>query len=442
MSTDLHPDAPRAAAIPTPTAPVAAPPVAGGAGDPESFGPRARRRLLASLAMVWVALAANYQGLGQVLLPNQVRALDPAHKISNLALVTTVSVIFTFVAQPVVGSFSDRTRSRLGRRAPWIIAGAAVAAAFLCFLGGVHSLLLITVFWVVIQLSLNVLQGPLSATVADRFPRRARGAASAIVGIGTMVGSTAGILVAGAFAERLGVGYAVFGIAIIVAAVVFVVANRDHDSIALEREPFRWRAFFAGFWISPRRHPDFALAFVGRLLFGLGYSIYSVYQLYTLTDYIRLSPATANRQIGVLGTALLAGILVTVLLGGWLSDRLGRRKVFIYLASVFMGAGLVVPLVSPTLGGMYVLSFLLGMGFGLYLSADVALMTEVLPDSGGSAAKDLGILNIANNVPSALAPGIAALLIDYFGGYPALFVFGVVAVVAAAVAIVPIKSVR
>ncbi|MDR2566335.1 MAG: MFS transporter [Bifidobacteriaceae bacterium] len=413
---------------------------AAAAGPPIEEAPH--RRLLLSLPVVWIALLANYQGLQQVLLPNQVRDLDPENKITNLALVTTIGVMFTFVVQPIIGAFSDRTRSRLGRRTPWMLAGSMIAAVFLLGMGHLRSLFWVAAFWVVIQLALNVLQGPLSAIVADRFPRSKRGTASAAVGIGTIIGTTAGVVGAGALAERLGPGYTVFGVAILAVTGAFIAFNRDSSSLALEREPFNWRGFVRGFWVSPRRYPDFHLAFFGRLLFLFGYTIVSVYQLYTLTDYIGLTEAEANQKIGLLSVALLGGVLATVLLGGWLSDRLRRRKVFLYIASVLMGAGLVVPLFSPTLAGMCVLGILVGMGFGLYLSADQALMTEVLPKAGASAAKDLGILNIANNIPGAASPGLAAFLINAFGGYPALFVFGLVCVVAAAAVIVPIKSVR
>ena len=93
--------------------------------------------------------------------------------MQNLALVTTVSFVFTLFAQPIVGAFSDRTRSRLGRRAPWMLGGAVVGGVFLLGLGSLTSLVWITVFWVIIQVALNALQGPLSAITPDRFPRSA-----------------------------------------------------------------------------------------------------------------------------------------------------------------------------------------------------------------------------------------------------------------------------
>ena len=407
-----------------------------------TVSPLARRGLLPSLAITSLVLFATYSGLISVLLPNQVTNIDPANKVANLAIVTTTSFVFTLFAQPIVGAFSDRTRSRMGRRAPWMVIGTAVAAAFLIGLGSLQSILWITVFWVVIQVALNAMQGPLSAITPDRFPRSRRGVASAMVGIGTMAGSTIGVIAAGMLAANVGLAYSAFGIVVLLVTLGFVLFNRDYSSKNIELPPFRWKAFFAGFWINPRKHPDFAWAFAARFLFILGYFVAFSYQLFILTDYIGMSLKQANAQIGVISLASLVTTVVSVALAGWLSDKLGRRKVFIYLASVLMIVGLAMPLLMPTITGMLLMSAINGFGFGLYMACDTALMTEVLPGGGVAAAKDLGILNVATNIPQALSPAIAAVLIGAVGGYPALFVFAMVCVALAALVLIPIKSVR
>ncbi|MEV7393259.1 MULTISPECIES: MFS transporter [unclassified Streptomyces] len=399
-------------------------------------------RLLPSLAINSVVLFATYAGLIAVLLPNQVVGIDPAHKVANLSIVTTTSFVFTIFAQPIAGAFSDRTRSRLGRRAPWMLGGAAVGAGFLLGLGGLRSILWIAVFWAIIQVALNVLQGPMSALVADRFPRSRRGAASAMVGIGTMVGISGGVLVAGRVADDVGLGYSMFAAAVLVVTAAFVMVNPDTSTKGAAREPFSVKGFLAGFWISPRRHPDFAWAFLGRFLFMLGYFVVYGFQLYTLTDYVHEPLADANKSIGLLSLASMIATLVSIPLSGWLSDRLGRRKIFVYVASVVLAAGLLVPLLTPTVTGMIVSSAVQGLGYGAYMACDTALMTEVLPGEGAAAGKDLGILNVATNIPQAASPAVAGLLIAELGGYRTLFTFAAVVVALASLAIMPIRTVR
>lgn len=410
-------------------------------GDPPQ-SPPPTRRTLPGLLLVSLTLFASYAGLIAILLPIQVAMIDEQNKVANLAVIMTTSFVFTLFAQPIVGAVSDRTRSRFGRRAPWMVGGALIGGVLLFGMGLLDSILWLTVFWVLIQVSLNALQGPMSAITPDRFPRDRRGVASAMVGLGMQIGGTLGVVIAGQFAANFGVGYSVFGVLVIVVTVAYVVIDRDWSSKEASIAPWSWRAFLAGFWVNPRRHPDFAWAFTARFLFMLGYFVVSAYGLYILTDYIGMSLADAAGAQVTLTLAGLVPTLVAVAISGWWSDKVGRRKVFIYASSAIMVASLAFPLIMPSMTGMLVMNVIIGFGFGFYMSVDTALMTEVLPGGGTDAGKDLGILNIATNIPQAMSAAIAGLIIGSLGGYPMLFVFAMVFVLIAAVAVAPIKSVR
>ena len=320
--------------------------------------------------------------------------------------------------------------------------GALVGAIFLFGLGSLTEILWITVFWVAIQVALNFVQSPLTTITADRFPRSKRGGASAMIGLGTQLGMTVGVMIAAALAAQLGVGYSVFGAAVLIVTLLFVVINRDWSSKDAAVDPFRWGAFFKGFWVNPRKHPDFFWAFTARFLFILGYFVVFAYQLYLLTDFIGMSLTAAQGASVTLTLVALVPTMIAIILSGVLSVKAGRRKVFIYTASAVMVVGLSMPLVMPNMSGMIAMSIINGIGFGLYMSVDAALMTEVLPNAGIAAGKDLGILNVATNIPQAMSPGIAALIITSLGGYPMLFGFAIVMVVVAAVAIAPIRGVK
>ncbi len=404
--------------------------------------PPANRRLLPSLLVASLTLFATYGGLIAILLPTQIALLDETNKVQNLAIVTTTSFLFTLLAQPIAGALSDRTRSRFGRRVPWMVIGAVVGAIFLFGMGSLSDLLWITVFWVIIQVALNFLQASLTTIIPDRFPRSRRGGASAMMGLGTQLGMTIGIMTAGALASSFGVGYSVFAVAVLVATLLFAVLNRDWSSKDAAVDAFRWGSFFRGFWIDPRRHPDFAWAFAARFLLVLGYFVVTAFQLYLLTDYIGLALPDAQQAVVTMTLVAFIPTLIAIALSGWWSDRVGRRKVFIYAASAVMMLGLAVPLFLPTLTGMIIMSLINGIGFGVYMAVDSALMTEVLPSEGTSAGKDLGILNVATNIPQAMSPAIASLIITSLGGYPLLFVFAIVFALLAAVATAPIRGVK
>jgi hypothetical protein len=58
------------------------------------------------------------------------------------------------------------------------------------------------------------------------------------------------------------------------------------------------------------------------------------------------------------------------------------------------------------------------------------------------AARDLGVLNIANAGPQVLAQLLAALIISHAGGYRTLFIAGGCCGIAGALAVLPVRSVR
>lgn len=411
------------------------------AGEPAA-SPPAGKALLPSMLVSALTLFATYGGLIAILLPTQIALLDETNKVTNLAIVTTTSFVFTLFAQPLVGAISDRTRSRFGRRAPWMVLGAIVGAIFLFAMGSLTDILWITVSWVIIQVALNFVQAPLTTITADRFPRAKRGTASAMIGLGTQLGMTVGVMLAASLGTMVGIGYTTFGVLVLVVTVLFVLVNKDWSSKEAAVDAFSWGGFFKGFWINPKRHPDFAWAFAARFLLILGYFVVFAYQLYLLQDYIGMTLIQAQGASVTLTLVALVPTLIAIVLSGWWSDRAGRRKSFIYVASAVMVVGLAMPLLMPNMTGMIAMSVINGVGFGLYMSVDAALMTEVLPSEGTAAGKDLGILNVATNIPQAMSPVIAATIITSLGGYPSLFIFAIVFVALAAVAIAPIRGVK
>lgn len=406
---------------------------------PQAATPAAARALLPSLALVMFAVVANYAALLAVLLPNHVEAIDPDRKVTNLAIVTSVSFGFTILAQPLVGALSDRTRGRLGRRAPWLLGGAVVAAGFLLGLGGLGSVAWICVFWVVIQFALNGTDVAAAATLADRVPRGRRGRASAVLAGGGMAGAAAGTAFAGPLAvDHRPVAYTVLGLVVVAAAAVFVLVDRPPPA------PAPWdggrRDLLRGFWRRPREHADFLWVFGSRLLFVLGYQLILTYQLYILTDYVGLGRGDANRLIGLLTVLGFATTVAGILVGGWWSDRTGRRTVFLVAAAAILGVALAVPLASATTAAVVVFAAVQGLAGGLYLACGNALAIDVLPDREAAAGKDLGLFNVAVNVPQTIAPPVAAAVIHLFGGYRALFAVALVSVAASAVFVTRVRQ--
>ncbi len=385
---------------------------------PTRVGARYISGLAVSGLGMWMALYTPVQ----VLLAQQLATIDPAGKESALGLVTGLGALVALVVSPVAGALSDHTRSRFGPRRPWVAGGAVVAAAGLAFLFGQSTVAGVALGWAVVQGALAAMLAGLVAEVPDRVPVEQRGVVSAWLGatqpIATLLGTAlVTVLLHG------NAGYAALAVLLLLMTVPFLLGARSSVSAS---DRFRWAGFLRSLLVNPRRHPDFGYAWLTRLLFQLGNATSTVFLLYFLRDkihYDQLFPGRRAEQ-GLLLLVLIysAGIVLSAFIGGWVSDRLGKRKALVSVAGLVIASGSVLLILWPTWQLTIVSACLLGLGYGAYVSVDQALITQVLPDAT-ARGKDLGVINIANALAHVLGPTVAAVLVTSVGGYPALFAF-------------------
>ncbi|MEV0856375.1 MFS transporter [Nocardia fluminea] len=401
---------------------------------------RRMRRLLTSVpfATATVHLGVSVSGYFLAL---QIQAIDADAKVANLALAHALGSVAAMIAQPLIGVLSDRTRTRAGARTPWILTGALIGSIGLITAGLSTTIAMLVVAAMIIQFGFNTLGGPLSAILPDRVPTRLRGRYSTLAGLGSISAAILGPILASFFVDRIPLGYTTAAGVIVVIAVAFVLLNPDADNRGLPRTHFSTRAFLVDLWVDPRRHPDFAWAFLGRLLIFGGYFMVLTYLLYLMQGYVGLSVTEAAKLVPLVGAAGMPGFLVAIVVSGPLSDRTGRRKPLVLVGGSIVAAALLIPLASPTVAGMFAFGVVATIGFGIFTAVDVALVSEVLPAKDGFA-KDLGILNIAVALPSVLAPALAAAVVTISGSYGAVFATAAVITVIGALAVLPIKSVR
>ncbi|WP_229868381.1 MFS transporter [Streptomyces chryseus] len=405
-----------------------------GPGAGPTAPPRPSRGLLPLLLVGNTAMYALYIGVGGVLLALQVEAVDPAGKVANLGLVAGVSAVFATVFNPVAGALSDRS----GRRNPWILGGGLLAVPAMFLLGSVHTVLTITIAWCLGQAVMNVHQAAITSVVPDRVPMTARGKASAAVGLGLPFGSTLGALIGAAFSDDYRTGYLVLGALVAASAVLFTACAREQRLPARPSLPVREQlAAFAG---ALRSH-DFRWAFIGRALLVLGYFAVNGFLLYIIKDHTVLPAGLRPEEaVAVLMPVTSVAMIVSTVLGGYLSDRFDRRKLFVGASAALSAFALVIPALSTSWTAMVAFAVVNGLAFGCYMAVDTALVTMVLPKAE-DAARDMGVLNIANAGPQIVAPFIASVVVG-LGGYTTLFLVAAGLAVLGALAVRPIRSVR
>lgn len=244
-------------------------------------------------------------------------------------LVTGVGSLLAIVSNPLFGRPSDRTTARMGMRRPWIVAG---------LIGGITGILIVALApnvgvvlagWCLAQVFLIAVLAAQVAVLPDQVPAVQRGVVSGILGVCLPAASVTGTFLVQAFDQNdltMFLAPCVVG-GVLVAA--FAVRLPDRRLASADRPAWSLREFLGTFYVDPRRNPDFAWAFASRFLLVTAYASLATYQANDLLAQIGVSQDDVANQI-YLGTLVqsVALVLVSPLIGK-LSDRLGRRKVFV-----------------------------------------------------------------------------------------------------------------
>jgi len=361
---------------------------------------------------------------------------------NSLALVTGVGSLLAMFANPFFGRLSDRTSSPLGMRRPWMVLGLVGGSFGILVVAWAPNVPVVLVGWCLAQLFFNALLASMVAVLPDQVPTSQRGSVSGVLAICLPIAS-----VGGTFLVQLFTGnqLAMFLVPCAIGGALilpFVVTLKDRRLAVADRPAWSLRDLLGAFYVDPRKSPDFAWAFVSRFLLVFAYAFLTTFQAYYLLDRIGSTEGEVPRQI-FLGTLVQSTALVACsLVSGRLSDRTGRRKVFVVAASIGYGLSMFVIAVASGFNGYLVGMAISGLGFGMYMAVDLALVADVLPDRA-NAAKDLGVFNMAGALPFSIAPAIAPGILAVSGGsYVVLYAVAGVCAVVGAVAILPVKGAR
>lgn len=373
----------------------------------------------------------------------RVQAIDPTHADNSLSIVVGVGALAALFGNPFFGRLSDRTVSRFGVRRPWLVGGALVGVAGLAMVAQAQSIPRLLLGWCVTQLAYNAQLAALAAILSDQVPPSQRGTVSGIVSISLPVGMVAGTFLVQAFATSTYAIFLVPGVIALIFALALAGALRPDRPAAVQAAPYDWREFVGSFWIDPRRFPDFSWTWCSRFLQFAGVALLLTYQELYLIHHLHCPPDEAPHRI-FLSTLLQSTMLAVFgVLGGRLSDAVGRRKAFVSGAALLYALALLLIALTHSFDWFLVGMAVTGIAQGTYLAVDLALLTDVLPERETHAARNLGIFNIASVLPQLLmpvmAPGILAVTAD---SYTVLFVLAAILVAAGAWTIYRVQGVR
>lgn len=381
-----------------------------------------------------------YLGINAVLLPARIAEIAPLKKEGVIALLAVSAMVVATLANIIFGALSDLTRSRWGRRTPWIIIGSISSSIMLIIIGRADSITILLITWCIYQFCLNAIVAPLLAVIADRIAPRHRGSISSVYAIGYSVGLYGGQIVGAQFLGNIPLGFIVMALATLVSGPIAAYLMKEPSSLDMPKIAFDKKMILNNFSFPLKKARDYYLALFGKFFILSAVFSISGYQLYILTDYMSLSMESSSYYVSIISLFLMLSALIMSAVSGPISDKLKIRRLPVVISAIFIAIGTIIPIFSSEPWTMLIYGIIAGIGMGAFNAVDQALNVEVLPNPE-TAAKDLGILNLANTGGQILGPVMAAASITAIG-YHAIFPLAAGFALTGAILIMCIRSVR
>lgn len=373
----------------------------------------------------------------------KVQLIDPATKEANLGLIIGIGGFVSLVAGPILGVLSDATRSRWGRRRPYLVAGFVLSLISALIIAVAPNFWVVLAGWVVAQFGGSSISAALNPTLAERVPEFQRGRLGSLSGLAASVAgvaaSLAGSFLTGNLLLLFLAPVAVFAVTATLWMITVPDASAPKDArIGSIGGLFRSLAF------NPRKHQDFAWVWLGKFILNIGFAFFSTYQFYFLLDRMGLTPEGVGQQLAAVGGISLLSTMLFTLGGGYLSDKLRRRKPFIYIAAAMIAAGSITVGISTDITTYVVGAVVMSGGIGAFNSVDLALAADVVPQDNENG-KWMGIYFLSGSLASTVGPVLAPLVLAIGGAtsnYTVLFITGGVLALGGAITATRVRGVR
>lgn len=376
---------------------------------------------LVRLSIYWLGLVAVFQGIG-IILQERIKDLVPDTNVqyTTLGVMQIIGVLIAILVQPTIGTISDYTVSRFGRRKPYILIGTTLDLVFLFGLANANAVIAVAAFVTLLQFSSNFAQGPFQGYVPDLIPAPQVGLASGMVGLFTILGVVTGTALA-----TLGIALHDFTIPTIALGVIEFATmlslffRLDEGRQAKDRGGRSWPAIAAEAWGTDILRERSFLFLVASRFFILGGSAFLIVLAVPYLERALHVTDGGQRAFWILTTTAVAALCTAVatIPAARLSQRIGRKRV-IYMAAGVGALGMTIAALAPVPPVLVVGGVLVGVGAGSFLAVDWALMTDIIPKA--SSGRYMGISNVATATNGVVSGFIGGVIIDAFsrGGTP------------------------
>jgi len=374
--------------------------------------------------------------------------LAPGHE-EYLGYITGTGSLVVMLTAPLFGVLSDRTRTRIGRRRPWMIGGTILGVVSLLVMATAPNVLILGAGWILAQLGWGQVLQNLLTSMADKLSESQRGKVGGLAGFATQVAPVVGVVIAGSFVADSLLLYLLPGVVGVFFVLLFVLFAKESDSRGLRLgSRLSLGSLFGKYLYNPRSYPDFSWVWLGRFFFYFGLTLNTTFTAFFFASRLGVEVAEVAPIIATLSLFSIVTTSLGAIGGGFLSDKLSRRRVFVLAASFLFAAGALVMAFSSDMPVLMAGSLIMSAGIGMFAAVDQALILDVLPEKDTAAGRFMGIIGFAVSIPQAAAPFVAPLFLAIGVGaageknYTLLFIIAALFTVLGGLVVMRVRSVR
>jgi MFS family permease len=401
---------------------------------------------LLRISLYWLGLTAIDGAVG-LFVQNRLNFggfADPLEVGRLTFLISIPAALISIVIQPTVGSISDYTISRWGRRKPFIVIGSLLDVVFLAGIATANNVVALGAFIALLAFSTNIARGPFQGYVPDLVSEKQVGLASAMVGLMQVLGNVTGFVLVTVAVLGGVIEAAIAAVAIVELVTMFAVVFRvGQGQPPKDRDGRSWGSIAAETWGTDiLKERSYVWMLTSRFFFLMGGAMLINYIITYLKQSHGLGEDSANTANLVVLVAVVIANVIAIVPAARLSDRIGRKPV-IYASCAVGLSGILIAAVAPTVPIAIVGATLFGASGGAFLAVDWALMTDIIPKA--ASGRYMGLSNVATTSATLFAVATGGLLLDAvnegFGlgvGPRAAYLLGAIYYVIAALTLRPV----
>jgi MFS family permease len=368
---------------------------------------------LIRISLYWLGLTAIDGAVG-LFIQNRLNFggfADPLEVGRISFLLSIPAAIISILIQPTVGSISDYTVTRWGRRKPYIVIGSLLDVVFLAGIATANNVLMLGAFVALLTFSTNIARGPFQGYVPDLVPEKQVGLASAMVGLMQILGNVTGFVLVTVAVIIGRIEIAIAAVAIVeLATMLAVVARVGEGQPPKPRNGRSWSSIGRETWgTDVLKERSYVWLITSRLFFLMGGAMLVNYILTYLKQTHGLDEEAANTTNLVMLVTIIVANVLAIVPSARISDRIGRKPV-IYASCVTGFIGVTLAALAPSIPLAIVGGALFGASAGTFLAVDWALMTDIIPKA--SSGRYMGLSNVATSSSTLLAVASGGLLLD------------------------------